>query len=98
MKKEQLLRVTSLVNNPMLDFTILELATSKRKIVITLKLKKCFNKQYGVIYKYNKGIEQFCKKNKIAFDIYDFNNNIDVLPKNKSNPLKTFDISIFNEV
>lgn len=96
MSDEKLLSVTSIVNNPFLDFTIVKLETDARSLNIVLHFNKIQTDKYGVVYNYQQGITQYCNNNKISFEGYDFGNDIDVLQVDRSNPLKTFDLQVFN--
>ena len=93
---EQLLSVRSLVNNTLLDFTILEVVTNKKKYNITLNYKPVATDKFGIVYKYTNNIEDWLQKNNIKTDIYDFSNNIDLIQRDEHNPLKCFTINIYN--
>lgn len=93
---EQLLSVKSIVNNTLLDFTILEVTTNKKKYNVTLNFTPVATDKFGIIYKYTNTLEDWLKKNNIKTDIYDFSNNIDLIQRDSHNPLKCFNINIYN--
>lgn len=95
---EQLLSVRSIVNNTMLDFTILEVITNKKKYNITLKYKPIPTDKYGIVYKYINTLEDWLQKNNIKTDIYDYSNNTDLIQRDEHNPLKCFAINIYNYI
>ena len=84
---EQLLSVRSIVNNTLLDFTIYN---------VTLNFKPVVTDKYGIIYKYTNTLEDWLQAHNIKTDIYDFSNNIDLIQRDEHNPLKCFNINIYN--
>lgn len=95
---EQLLSVRSLVNNTMLDFTILEVTTDKGIYNVSLEFEPVFTKTYGMVYKYKQTLSDWLQSHNIKTDIYDFSNNIDVIPRDEHNPIQTTNIFIFNSI
>lgn len=98
MQKEKLLRVTSIINDSMLDFTIINLVTNFKSKNIVLRFKPEKSDKYGVVYKYINTIQDYCIKNNIDLSDYDIKNNIDILPIDKNNPLRVFGLQVFNEI
>lgn len=93
---EQLLNVKSIVNNTLLDFTILQVTTNKKTYNVTLNYKPVMTDRYGIIYKYTNTLEDWLQAHNIRTDIYDYSNNIDLIQRNSHNPLKCFTINIYN--
>lgn len=97
MQKEKLLRVTAIVNNSVLDFTIINLVTNLQSKNIVLRFKPVLSDKYGIIYKYINNIQQYCNNNNIDFSEYDIKSNIDILPIDKNNPLRVFELQVYNK-
>ena len=95
---EQLLSVKSIMNNTLLDFTILQVTTNKKTYNVTLRYKPVMSTGYGVIYKYIDTLNAWLKKNNIKSDIYDYSNNVDLAKRDKRNPLKGFNINAYNAI
>ena len=95
---EQLLSVRSLVNNTLLDFTILQVTTNKKTYNVTLRYKPVKGANYGVVYKYIDTLYDWLKNNSIKTDIYDYSNNVDLAKRDERNPLKGFNINAYNAI
>ena len=95
---EQLLSVKSIVNNTLLDFTILQVTTNKKTYNVTLRYKPVKNTAYGVVYKYIDNLCEWLKNNNIRTDIYDYSNNVDLTKRDEHNPLKGFSLNAYNAI
>lgn len=95
-QKERLLSVTSIVNNSILDFTIVRLVTNLQSKNIVLRFEPVKSDKYGIVYKYINTIQDYCIKNNIDLSDYDIKSNIDILPIDKNNPLKVFELQVYN--
>jgi hypothetical protein len=95
---EQLLSVKSIVNNTLLDFTILEVTTNKRTYNVSLEFEPVFTKTYGMIYNYKQSLDDWLKENNIKTDIYNYSDNKDTIPRNEHNPIQTTGIFVFNSI
>lgn len=95
---EQLLSVRSLVNNTLLDFTILQVTTDKKTYNVTLRYKPVKSTGYGVVYKYIDNLYSWLKKNNIKSDIYDYSDNVDLARRDERNPLKVFNLNAYNAI
>lgn len=95
---EQLLSVKSIVNNTLLDFTILQVTTNKKTYNVTLRYKPVMSTGYGVIYKYIDNLCDWLKKKDIKTDIYDYSDNVDLAKRDKHNPLKGFNLNAYNAI
>jgi len=93
---EQLLNVRSLVNNTLLDFTILEVTTSKRVYNVTLNFKPVATDKFGIVYKYTNSLEDWLQAHNIKTDLYDYSDNKDTIARDPHNPLQTISINIYN--
>ena len=95
---EQLLSVRSIVNNTLLDFTILQVTTDRKTYNVTLRYKPVTSTGYGVIYKYIVTLCDWLKKNNIKTDVYDYSDNVDLARRDERNPLKGFNINAYNAI
>lgn len=95
---EQLLSVRSVVNNTLLDFTILQVTTNKKTYNVTLRYKPAKGANYGVVYKYINTLDDWLKKNNIKTDIYDYSDNVDLMKRDEHNPLQGFNLNVYNAI
>ena len=94
---EKLLQVKSLVNNSILDFTILEFTTSKRRFNVCLRFTKKLLRDYGVIYYYKNNIDKICHKYNIDVNDYNTLNDFDVMPVNVNYNRETTKLQVYNQ-
>ena len=95
---EQLLSVKSVVNNTLLDFTILQVTTNKKTYNVTLRYRPVRGANYGVVYKYINTLNDWLKENNVKTDVYDYSNNIDLEKRDERNPLKGFNLNVYNAI